>query len=28
LQGESLVFLHTGGAQGLFGYQGEIEAAL
>jgi len=28
LQGESLVLLHTGGAQGLFGYQGEIEAAL
>ena len=27
-QGETVVFLHTGGAQGLFGYQGEIEGAL
>lgn len=25
---ETVVFLHTGGAQGLFGYQGEIEASL
>jgi len=25
-QGETVVFLHTGGAQGLFGYQGELEA--
>ncbi|PZN96003.1 MAG: D-cysteine desulfhydrase [Alphaproteobacteria bacterium] len=25
---ETVVFLHTGGAQGLFGYQGEIEGAL
>jgi L-cysteate sulfo-lyase len=23
-----VVFLHTGGAQGLFGYQGELEGAL
>jgi len=23
-----VVFLHTGGAQGLFGYQSEIEGAL
>ncbi|MDZ4364032.1 D-cysteine desulfhydrase [Brevundimonas sp.] len=27
-QAETVVFLHTGGAQGLFGYQGEIEGAL
>jgi L-cysteate sulfo-lyase len=27
-ENETLVFLHTGGAQGLFGYQGEIGAAL
>ena len=27
-EGETVVFLHTGGAQGLFGYQGEIESAL
>jgi L-cysteate sulfo-lyase len=27
-KGETLVFLHTGGAQGLFGYQTEIEGAL
>ncbi len=27
-EGETLVFLHTGGAQGLFGYQGEIEDVL
>ena len=27
-EGETVVFLHTGGAQGLFGYQGEIEGAL
>ncbi len=27
-KGETVVFLHTGGAQGLFGYQGEIEGAL
>jgi len=27
-EGERVVFLHTGGAQGLFGYQGEIEEAL
>ena len=27
-KGETLVFLHTGGAQGLFGYQGELEGAL
>lgn len=27
-QGETVVFLHTGGAQGLFGYQNEIEGAL
>ena len=26
--GETVVFLHTGGAQGLFGYQTEIEGAL
>jgi L-cysteate sulfo-lyase len=26
--GERVVFLHTGGAQGLFGYQSELEAAL
>jgi L-cysteate sulfo-lyase len=25
---EAVVFLHTGGAQGLFGYQGEMEGAL
>ena len=25
---ERVVFLHTGGAQGIFGYQGELEAAL
>lgn len=25
---ETVVFLHTGGAQGLFGYQGEIEGSL
>ena len=24
LQGETIVFVHTGGAQGLFGYQSEI----
>jgi L-cysteate sulfo-lyase len=27
-ENETIVFLHTGGAQGLFGYQGEIEGAL
>lgn len=27
-KGETVVFLHTGGAQGLFGYQTEIEGAL
>lgn len=27
-KGETLVFLHTGGAQGLFGYQSELESAL
>jgi L-cysteate sulfo-lyase len=27
-RGETVVFLHTGGAQGLFGYQTEIEGAL
>lgn len=27
-KGETVVFLHTGGAQGLFGYQTEIERAL
>ena len=27
-QGETVVFLHTGGAQGLFGYHGELEPAL
>lgn len=27
-QGETVVFLHTGGAQGLFGYQGELQGAL
>ena len=27
-EGETVVFLHTGGAQGLFGYQGEIEGSL
>ena len=27
-ENETVVFLHTGGAQGLFGYQGEIEGAL
>lgn len=27
-EGETVVFLHTGGAQGLFGYQTEIEGAL
>lgn len=27
-EGETVVFLHTGGAQGLFGYQGEIDALL
>lgn len=27
-ENETVVFLHTGGAQGLFGYQGELEAAL
>ena len=27
-RGETVVFLHTGGAQGLFGYQSEIERAL
>jgi len=27
-ENETLVFLHTGGAQGLFGYQGEFEASL
>ena len=27
-EGETVVFLHTGGAQGLFGYQGEIEGML
>ncbi|HYE46457.1 MAG TPA: D-cysteine desulfhydrase, partial [Caulobacter sp.] len=27
-KGETVVFLHTGGAQGLFGYQGELEAML
>ena len=26
--GETIVFLHTGGAQGLFGYQGEMEGKL
>ena len=27
-EGEAVVFLHTGGAQGLFGYQSEMEGAL
>src|SRR4051812_32402001 len=27
-EGETVVFLHTGGAQGLFGYQGELEGNL
>ena len=27
-ENETVVFLHTGGAQGLFGYQTEIEGAL
>lgn len=27
-ENETVVFLHTGGAQGLFGYQGEVEGAL
>ncbi len=27
-RGETVVFLHTGGAQGLFGYQGEMQGAL
>jgi L-cysteate sulfo-lyase len=27
-EGETVVFLHTGGAQGLFGYHGELEGAL
>ncbi|WP_428060074.1 D-cysteine desulfhydrase [Brevundimonas sp.] len=27
-KGETVVFMHTGGAQGLFGYQSEIEGAL
>ena len=27
-KGETVVFLHTGGAQGLFGYQGELEGKL
>ncbi len=27
-ENETVVFLHTGGAQGLFGYQGELEAGL
>lgn len=27
-EGETVVFLHTGGAQGLFGYQAELEEAL
>jgi len=27
-KGETVVFLHTGGAQGLFGYQGEMQGAL
>lgn len=27
-KGETLVFLHTGGAQGLFGYQSELQGAL
>ena len=27
-EGETLVFLHTGGAHGLFGYQGELEGTL
>jgi L-cysteate sulfo-lyase len=26
--GETVVFLHTGGAQGLFGYQSEMEGQL
>jgi L-cysteate sulfo-lyase len=26
--GETVVFLHTGGAQGLFGYQSELEGHL
>lgn len=26
--GETVVFLHTGGAQGLFGYQSELEGQL
>ena len=26
--GETVVFLHTGGAQGLFGYQSELEGEL
>ena len=27
-ENETVVFLHTGGAQGLAGYQGELEAGL
>ena len=27
-KGETVVFLHTGGAQGLFGYQSELEGKL
>ena len=27
-ENETVVFLHTGGAQGLFGYQGELEGSL
>ena len=27
-EGQTVVFLHTGGAQGLFGYHGELEGAL
>jgi L-cysteate sulfo-lyase len=27
-KGERVVFLHTGGAQGLFGYQSVLEPAL
>jgi len=27
-KGETVVFLHTGGAQGLFGYQGEMQGVL
>jgi L-cysteate sulfo-lyase len=27
-EGETVVFLHTGGAQGLFGYQGELDGML